>query len=209
MTGIRAENRKPGTKSELRKLRERGKVPGTVSGKKLPPVSIAVDEKELLQLLQRRESEIVELDLPDYGKQPVMVKEVQRDTIVPSRVLHVDFHQISLDRPVKATVRLQLNGEAAGVKEGGVLQTVLEEVEVKAMPKDLPAVIEADISGLGIGDKLVVADLQMPPGVECLSDPDTVIVTVLQVRKAEQGQDEETAEAAGGEDKETSGADKP
>ena len=91
--------------------------------------------------------------MPDHGKHPVMVKEVQRDTLVPSRVLHVDFHQIRLDRPVRAAVRIQLGGEAAGVKEGGVLQTVLEEIEVKAMPKDLPPVIEADISGLGIGDK--------------------------------------------------------
>lgn len=205
MTGIQAENRKPGTKSELRKLREQGKVPGSVSGKKLPPVSIAVDEKELLQLLQGHGSEIIELELPDHGKHPVMVKEVQRDTLVPSRVLHVDFHQIRLDRPVRAAVRIQLGGEAAGVKEGGVLQTVLEEIEVKAMPKDLPPVIEADISGLGIGDKLTVADLHLPPGVEGLTDPDTVVATVLQVRKSAAEEAEEPAEAEAGEGKEHSG----
>jgi len=205
---VKAEERVTKTQGELRKLRERGLVPASVSGKKITPVSLAVDEKELLMLLRGHSHELLEMDIPQQGRQTVMLKEVQRDKRVSGKLLHVEFHQISMDEPVKTMVPIDLVGEPSGVGEGGLLQQMLDEVEVRALPKLLPSAIYADVSGLSIGDKLTVGELQIPTEVECLSDPAIPVATVLHVRKlTEEEEIEMSAEAEGkGGLKEYSGA---
>jgi large subunit ribosomal protein L25 len=205
---VKVESRNVMTASELRKMREQGLVPASVSGKQISPVSIAIDEKELHQLLRNHANEVLEMELPQQGSKNVVLQEVQRDKLIPGKLLHVDFHQISMTEPVKMVVPIEWVGDAPGVSEGGMLTHLLSELEIKALPNHLPTEISVNVSTLGIGDKLIVEDLIMPQGVECLIDPETAVVTVLQVRKLTDAEEEVmNAEADGkGGLKEHSGA---
>lgn len=177
-------------RSELQVLRRQGMVPGAVFGKKIEPTLIAVDEKELRQLLRGHSGEVLDIEVPGQGRHKVVLKEVQRDKVAPGRLLHVDFHQINMNEPIKTMVRIEYTGQAAGVAAGGVMQTIAAELEVRALPTMLPSAIEADVSALDIGDKLLAADVRLPDGVECLTPPDTVLATVLHVQKlAEEPED--------------------
>ncbi len=202
------ESRDIGTRSELAKLRAQGMVPASVSGKQVTPVSIAIDEKELRQLLREHASEVLEMELPQQGLQHVVVQDVQRDKLVSSKLLHVDFHQISMNEPIKMAVPIEWVGDAPGVSVSGIMTPLLNELELRALPGELPASIQVDVSSLEIGDKLLVADLPLPSGVECLLHPDTVVVTIIHVKPQSEAEQEEIAAEADGKGglKEHSGA---
>lgn len=204
---IQAENRDTHTKSELRQLRSKGFVPGSISSKKNATVSIMVDEKQLLQLVSRHAHEIIELQSEKLGNQNVVLKEVQRDKMNVNKFLHVDFHLVNMDEPIKTLIRLEFVGDAIGTKEGGIRQTVMNEIEVRGLANHLPASIQVETSELAIGDKLVVGDIQMPVGVECLTDETAVVVTILHVQQISKDDEIEMIEGAEGAGlKDTSGA---
>lgn len=180
---LKADERQGTTKSEIKQLRAKGKIPGVVYGKKTGNLVIAIDQKELLALLRKNPHAIIEMELPNGGgKQPVMMNELQRDK-VNRELLHVDFHQISMDEPVKTVVALDFVGEAEGAKEGGIVQVQLHELEIRCLPQHIPDTIPVDISGLGLGDNLLVNQIAVPEEIEVKSDPNELIVTVLAPQK--------------------------
>lgn len=180
---LRAEERTVGTQGQLNKLRQQGIIPGVIYGKQLEnPTSIKVDEKELLSLLRSHPHALLEIDVPGIGKQPVMLTEVQRDPLTRT-VVHIDLHQVNMNETVKAPVRIEIVGEAQGVKEGGILQLMLHELEVQCLPNEIPEVIEINVAELQIGDNLLVSDLKLPNGVSTRIDADQVVVTVLVPQK--------------------------
>ncbi|MFX3634145.1 MAG: 50S ribosomal protein L25 [Candidatus Pristimantibacillus sp.] len=189
-----AELRTTHTKGELRSLRQQGKVPGVIFGKQLDgPVSIAVEEKSLQALLRSHPNAILDLNIPSIGKQPVMIADVQRDSL-SRRVLHVDLHQISMNEEVKTQVRIDFVGEAKGVQEGGVLQVMVHELEVQCLPGSIPESIEVNVADLEIGHGLYVKDVIVPAGVEMKSDQELAIVAVAAPQK--ELSEEEAEEAA-------------
>lgn len=188
---LKADVRSSGTKGQRKDLRKQGKVPGVVYGKKVTQTSIAIDQRELLALLKTNPHAIIDMDIPQFGKQPVMINEVQRDPI-SRELLHVDFHQINMDEPVNTTVRLEFIGDPVGVGVGGILQIQHHEVDIRCLPSDIPAAIEVDISGLDIGQNLLVSELKLPAKLEMRSDEHDVVATILTPQKG----DEETEEAA-------------
>lgn len=195
---IKAEIRNTATRSELKQLRNQGLVPASVSGKKISPISLAIEEKQLMQLMRGHSHEIVDLDITGQGKQSVIMKEVQHDKLNTAKVLHVEFQQVSMDEPIKTMVPIEFSGEPVGVKEGGLLQQIVTEVEVRALPAQLPGAIQVDVSELRVGDKLTVGEMNFPQGVECMTDLDVAIVTVLHVQQPSDAQEEEMkAEAEG------------
>ncbi|NOU98322.1 50S ribosomal protein L25 [Paenibacillus sp. LMG 31456] len=177
-----AEERNRGTKSERKGLRAKGKIPAVLYGSKVSSTPIAISEKELLVLLRSNPHAIIEMDVPQLGKQPVMISEVQRDAL-SRNVLHVDFHQINMDEPVSTTVRLDFTGDAAGVKAGGILQIQHHEIEVRCLPKDIPASILVDVSQLEIGTNILVSELKLPAAIEIKTDVHDVLATVLMPQK--------------------------
>ncbi|MDF2926290.1 MAG: ribosomal protein [Paenibacillaceae bacterium] len=192
MTSLKADNRDGLTKSEINRLRSSGKVPGVVYGKKVGAVNITVDAKELLMLLRSNAHAVVEMDIPESGKQPVMVHDVQRDPISRT-LLHIDFHQINMDEPVRTSVSLEFTGDSKGEKEGGMLQIQLHEVDIRCLPAHIPSSIAVDVTELELGDTITVSQLVAPAGVEIKSHADDVIVTVLAPQKEElQPEAEET-----------------
>jgi len=183
-TVISVLSRSNETKSDRRTNRESGKIPGVIYGKKVSPEPIYIEEKTLSLLLRTGAGAggIVRLDVPRLGEQTAMISEIQRDKVL-GRILHVDFHQIDMNETVKATVRVELTGEAPGVAEGGILQQMHTTIEVRCRASDIPAAIQADVGGLQIGEHLYVKDIVPPPGLEIRSDENDIIATVLAPQK--------------------------
>ncbi|XEC94987.1 50S ribosomal protein L25/general stress protein Ctc [Paenibacillus tarimensis] len=197
---LEVEERTPQSKSDLNQLRNEGKVPGVIYGKKISKAaSIAVEEKELLALLRSHPNAVLDVELPSTGKQSVIMTAVQRDPL-SKQLLHVDFHQISMNEKVKTTVRIETVGDSAGVKEGGILQQLLHELDIQSLPGRIPESILVDVSQLQMGENILVRDISAPEGVEVRTDPELVVVSVLvpqkDVSEEEAVEREEEAEAA-------------
>lgn len=191
---MNANERTCSTKGDLRQLRNEGKIPGVVYGKQLGSAAlVTVDEKELHSLLRSHPNAVLEIDVPSYGKQSVMISDVQRDSL-SRKVQHVDFHQINLNEKVKAYVRIEAEGDSQGIREGGVLQVVLHELEVQCLPTSIPETVMVDISTVGIGESLLISDLKLPQGVEATLDADAVVLNILSPQK--ELSEEEAADAA-------------
>lgn len=194
-TTLKAEARTGRTKGDRNRMRAQGKVPGIVYGKKVTQTPIAIDQKELVSLLKTNPNGIIEMDVPGFGKQPVMINEVQRD-VFNRQPLHVDFHQINMDEPVSTTVRLEFIGDPAGVQAGGILQIQNHEIEVRCLPQDIPAALQVDIAALEIGENILVSELKLPANVEVKADESDVLVTILLPQKEVEAEDEVSEPAA-------------
>jgi len=179
---LKVEKRRELGKGPARRLRREGKLPGTLYGKRVGNLPIAVPYRDLERLLQREgESVLLKVVLQEGDRiqeYPAIIKEVQRDPI-KEVLLHVDLHQIALDEEIRAEVPLLLVGEPKGVKRGGILQHSLRVVEVECLPTHLPEHISVEVSELDIGDSLKVEDIVPPPGVKILTEGDSLIATVV------------------------------
>jgi large subunit ribosomal protein L25 len=120
-----------------------------------------------------------------------MIQQVQHDPVSGS-VLHIDFHSVKMDEEITAQVVVEAQGDAEGVKAGGLLEQSMRSIEVSCMPKDLPEVIKVDVSALTIGDSIHVGQISLPAGVEALSDKELTVFLVA----APTVQEEEEAVAA-------------
>jgi len=174
---------------EARRLRREGFVPGVLYGAKTKAHPFCVEERELRRVLTGDGGLHVILDVVLEGQKsthPSVLKAYQQDPI-RGRLLHVDLHEVRLDQPIQAVVTVQLVGEAAGTKEGGVLSQVGRELNVEALPLEIPEHIEADVSEMHIGDTMRLSDLRVPDGVTLLDDPEeTVIATVTLPTRVEE-----------------------
>jgi len=180
-----------------RELRRHGMVPAVVYGKGMASEPVEVDSRELENILGRQGKNVL-INLVLSGKKSqnkhvVMVKDLQRDP-VGRKILHADLCKISLRDKIHTNAPVHLTGEAVGIKEGGIIQHGLRELEIECLPANIPEHLEVDISGLAIGDHLTVADLSEHPDYKVLADPGAILVTVVAPRMAEQP---ETTEAAG------------
>ena len=178
--------------SASRRLRKQGLVPGVLYGRGKTPHAIAIPERQLRRALTGSHGMHAILDVVLEGQKtthPSVLKDFQADPL-SGRVAHVDLQEVRLDQPIQAQVVVELVGEAQGAKEGGVLSQVTREINVEALPMAIPERIEADISGLNIGDTLRLADLGMQEGVTYLDDPEeTVLATVTMPTRVEEPED--------------------
>jgi large subunit ribosomal protein L25 len=190
--------------AESRRLRAHGLIPGVLygSGKKAHP--FCVEERKLRRVLTGAHGLHAILDVVfDGQKTPhhAVLKDYQLDP-TRARLLHIDLHEVRLDQPIHAQVVVELVGESEGMKEGGVLTQVTREVNVEALPMEVPDRLELDISSMAIGDSMRLSDLRVPDGATLLDDPETVLATVTpptKVELPEEAVEEEEAEALEGE----------
>ncbi|HEV3472955.1 MAG TPA: 50S ribosomal protein L25/general stress protein Ctc [Actinomycetota bacterium] len=201
---LKAIKREGSGKGVARRARAAGRVPAVVYGKGMDPVAIEVDRREFVTALLTDAGLNVLLNIEiDGTKTTAITRELQRDP-VRGTLLHADFVKIDLTQEIEVEVPVHLVGESPGAKEGGVLEHPLFTIHVRCLPTNVPESIDADISGLQIGDQLRVAELVTPPDVEILNDPDTVVASVaapiteeqLEAMVAEAGPAEEAAEEA-------------
>src|SRR6185369_14619215 len=156
---------------DARRLRKAGFIPGVLYGKGKGSYAIAVPERDLRRVLTGQGGLHAILDVVVEGKNTThasILKDYQQDPI--------RGHISRLDQPIQASVTVQLVGEPVGVKEGGVLSQVQREVNVEALPMEIPEHIDLDVSGMAIGDTLRLADLPPMEGVAYLDDPEETVL---------------------------------
>jgi large subunit ribosomal protein L25 len=188
--------------AESRRLRKQGLVPGVLYGREAP-VAIAITERDLRAALTTKGGLNAVLDVVvESGKtHSSVLKDFQQDA-VRGLITHVDLQEVRLDQPIHATVPLTLHGEPIGVQEGGVLSQGVNELNVEALPMEVPEHLEADVSQMHIGDTLRLSSLTPPAGVTLLDDlEETVLATVTQPTRVEEPEEavaegEEGAEGA-------------
>ncbi len=160
-------------------MRKAGNIPAELYGRGVANLHLAVSEKDFNKIFKEAgETGIVELAV-DGEKRPALIHDVRRDYL-SGQVIHVDFHQIRMDEKITAHVPIEVVGESPAVKsQGGVLNRTVSELEVEALPADLPSKFTVDISGLTeLNQSVYIRDLDVPKGVEILVSPETVILTV-------------------------------
>jgi large subunit ribosomal protein L25 len=189
---IHLKERTVSTKSNLKQLRAQGDIPAVVYGQEIGSVQVTVNEKEIVAAMKRNSRAILEVVLPSNQKHPVLIQEFQRDSI-SGKLLHIDFHQINMNKSIETLVTIHFAGDPVGVKEGGILQVETHAVQVRCMPKKLPDTIEIDISKLTIGDHILVSDLKVDKDVEILTEPTTILVTILAIQKLDETLDTSVA----------------
>jgi large subunit ribosomal protein L25 len=192
--------------ADSRRLRKQGFIPGVLYGKGKGSYAICVPERELRRVLTGAGGLHAILDVILEGQATThasILKDYQQDPI-RGHISHIDLQEVRLDQPIQASVTVQLIGEPAGVKEGGVLSQVQREINVEALPMEIPEHIDLDVSGMAIGDSLRLADLAPIEGVTYLDDPEeTVLASVgLPAREIEPEPEEleEGEELAEGEE---------
>jgi large subunit ribosomal protein L25 len=162
-----------------RRLRRQGLVPGIIYGGGEEPQTFAVDAVTLRNTLAHSGA-VLEVSLDGGTGTPVIVKDLQNHP-VRGTALHVDFLRVRMDQTIHATVTLEFTGaqEAPGVVEGGIFNQEVRELNIEALPGDIPDSIVHDVSGLEMNATLTLAVVTAPPGVRLLDDPDeTVIATI-------------------------------
>jgi large subunit ribosomal protein L25 len=185
-----------------RRLRRQGLIPGVLYGKG-DTRAIVVGERDLRTALTGSSGLHAIVDVVLEGQKTphhAVLKDYQQHPI-RGTLTHVDFHEVRLDQPIQATVSVQLVGEAPGSKVGGVIQQVTREIRVEALPALIPEHLDADLSGLDVGENLRLEDLPAIEGVTFLDDPhETVLATCSLPRGLTEAEEEVEGEEAEGEE---------
>ena len=184
MLGLSSQKRNK--EENVQALRNQGVIPGVMYGAKIETAMVKVDGKEFKNVYEEvGKSSLINLE-SQSGKTPVLIREVQREP-VGDGIIHVDFYQPPLDEKIEVAVPLVFKEDALAVTQlGGTLEKHIQEVEVKALPQDLPHEIAVDISTLAtFEDRILVKDLVHEASVEILRDPEDVIAQVVETKDIE------------------------
>jgi large subunit ribosomal protein L25 len=194
------ERESRGTRAS-RRLRREGLVPGVLYGRGKPPHAFCVAERALRNVLTGPSGLHAILDVVLDGQKtarPAILKDYQQDAL-KGRLTHIDLQEVRLDQPIQAQVVVQLVGEPVGVTEGGVLSQVQREINIEALPMEIPEHLELDVRGMAIGDTLRLADLPSRSGMTYLDDPEeTVLATVTMPTRVVEPEPEEPEEGEEG-----------
>ena len=200
---LQATVRKSVGNGPARVLRRAGQIPAVLYGRKIEPVLLSVNTKDLEQILKKGSFGQFILNLViQNGKKmtkPAIIKELQTHPVSGS-LIHIDFYEVDMKRQIKVMVPVVTTGKAAGIEEGGLLNIVRREVEVFCLPGDIPEAIEIDISELSIGDSIHIEDVPLGENVEVSADVNFTVVTVLSPKVEEEVVEEEEEELEGEEE---------
>ncbi len=173
---LSAEARNETGKGPNRRLRSEGRIPAVLYGGSDEPVSLSLPGHEL-QMLMKKTHAMLTLAVAGREMQ-VMLGEIQRDPL-SNAMVHVDLMRIEAGHEVHAHVEVVGACNPIGVREGGILERPVREVEIRCMPADLPERLEVDVSELKIGDSLKAGDLKLGDNVHLVTDPDTLMFHVV------------------------------
>src|SRR4030095_200941 len=177
---VRATQREGRGKNDARRARREGMVPVTVYGGEGGTVAALAPLRDLAAILRSESGRntIFTLDIEGAGVSEVMFHDRQVDP-VRGRLLHADLTRLVKGQKIEVTVPLHLTGEPVGVREEqGVLEQIIRELQIRCEPREIPDVLEVDVSNLAVHDVLHISDIQVDERIEILNDPDTVIATV-------------------------------
>lgn len=194
-------------KEEARRLRNQGLIPAVVYGQREEAIPVTLNPQELSKVLRGGAGERTLINLTIEGLQDgpltktVILKEKQIDPLKRT-LLHVDLYTIAMDEEIYVDVPIHIVGKSPGVEQGGVLEQVLREIEVKCLPGDIPSRIDVDVSALDVGDSIHVGDITLEKA-KIQVDPEQTLVTVVpptvyeepvveeEITEEEEGEEEE------------------
>lgn len=183
---IKAEKRDVFGKNACRRIRKSGRIPAVLYGEGKQGLSLTLDRKDIIAILKSESGENTIFKVSfDSKTVDAMIKEIQVDPVT-DQLLHADLIRISMEKALRVSVPLLLQGEPVGVKaEGGFVDFMTRELDIECLPKDIPENIKIDISGLHLHQSLKVGDIVPPPGVRIINDPSTVVVLISVPHKEE------------------------
>ena len=173
-------------KGAARTLRRDGRLPAVIYGHSREPLSLSVPERDFERLLERvaAENTVIELSI-DGSMSRTLIREIQRHP-VRRNVLHVDFQELVAGERVVVRIPIVLQGTPDGVRHaGGILSQVLQELECRVDPLNMPSRIEVDVTNVAIGHSIHVNEIAIPEGVEVLDDPESTICVVAAPKEEE------------------------
>jgi len=178
---LKSEQRQAQGTRKARALRKEGKLPVVIYGHGEPPESVSLDQHEV-QIALKRGARTLKVDVRGEVK-PYLIKEVQYDHFADTPV-HLDLARVDLNERVHVKVGIELRGVPKGVAEGGVLDQSMGQIEIECLVTDIPDTLHPFVTQLALGESLHVKDLQLPPGVVALADPEDRIATVRKIVEA-------------------------
>jgi large subunit ribosomal protein L25 len=178
---LEAERRNGNGKGVARSLRRQGKVPAVIYGRGRAPETLQLDAIALERLLAKIRAASTIVDLNVGGDKPVkaLIREIQRNPVRPIEILHVDLYEVHADEKISVEVPLVFVGTAEGVKnQGGILEIVLHELQIRVLPADIPDKVEVDVSPLALGQSFHVSDLKLEKA-DILTDGGVTLCTIV------------------------------
>lgn len=175
---LQAKKREDLSRGVTKQIRREGDIPAVVYGKNKEPVTVSVNHLELVKTIRDEgRNAIITLDIEGNDKIDVLLHGYQTDP-VKGDVIHADFFAVDLTEEMDIAVPVRLDGDAIGVRDGGVLQQPVFELQIRVKPQDIPEEIVVNVEELNIGDTISVADLAKSDKYEILDDPETAVATV-------------------------------
>ena len=196
---LEGKTRAPGRKGPARRIRAQGMVPGVIYGGGGQSLTMAVEAKKLLKILETKggKNSVITTRLEgDARERTVMIKELTAHPIYDT-LLHVDFLEINTGKPIRVTVPLEFTGVSKGVKDkGGRLKLALRALRVECLPADIPAAIQIDVTEMDIGTVWRVRDRLLDKKLKALHDPEVNVVSCAIPKVEKEPTPAETAAAA-------------
>jgi large subunit ribosomal protein L25 len=194
---LKAENRSDLKRTLVKKLRSGGNIPAVLYGNDLAPQAVSVQKTDLAKLIKASASQNILVQLEVSGKQHLaLVQDIQRHPL-SGDILHVDFRAVSENKPVIVSVPVEPKGEAYGVKnEGGLLEHVLFQTKIRALPKDLPEIIYVDVSAMRSGQTMHLGEIPLPAELEVMGNKGIPAFSISLGRAARAEAAQEKAAAA-------------
>jgi len=181
---VPAARREGRGKNANNRLRAEGKLPAVVYGSKKDPIALSINPRDVEKVFRSKYgyNTIIELDIEGVEREPSMIVDWQLEP-VKDTIIHVDFKRVDLSKPVAVKLPVNFSGVPFGVKnQGGTLDVVNRQVAVECLPSDIPESLEADISGLNLGDTIRAKSLPLPAGMKLLSSESLVLAHVAGTR---------------------------
>lgn len=199
-TRIRFTKRDEIGKGTCRKLRAKGTIPAVFYGPEYKESVVGtVNGKELSQVADAPnwETSMIDLEMPDGRVEMALLRNVQRH-VVTQNILHVDLYQLVKGHKVKVTIPIRVINKdiCSGVKMGGILEQPVREIEIMALPKEIPSEIVLDTAKMAIGSEIFTRDLELPESAELLSSGDSVVLMVARPKSMVEAAPEETEDEA-------------
>jgi len=183
---LRAEIRESVGKS-LNSLRKEGFLPSIVYGRNFKPIAIQTKYKDFEKIFKKAgESTLINLKISSPAgekEESTVIKDIQKDP-VSDQIIHADFYKVNLSEKIKANIPVVVKGESEAVKAGGILVKTVNELEVEALPQDLPHELEIDISRLqNFGDHIQIKDISVSDRVKIEANPEDIVALIQEPRE--------------------------
>ena len=183
-TKIKASERKDFSKSETRRIRNEGYIPGVFYSKNNQPIHINVSDKAINPLVFTAKTHLISLQLEGHDEYECIIKDVQFDPVT-DKLIHFDLLGLTKGEKIILEIPVRLTGTPVGVKEGGIIQHVMHKIEVECLPRNIPEHITIDISGLKLNDSVHISDLKYED-IEFTDSQDSMIVQVTHAKIKEE-----------------------